>query len=187
MDLIRLLEQFHPFNPQESADRLELLRRLKSGEELYDRGNLSAHFTVSAWVTDPSRTKVLMAYHNLYDSWAWLGGHADGERDLLSVALREVQEESGLDHLRPLSDEIFSIEILPVSGHEKKGQYIPSHVHLNITFLLEGDPSTPLCSKPDENSAVAWFSLDDAVAASSETWFQQRIYSKLNEKLRQFP
>jgi len=185
MDLIRLLEQFHPFNPQEATDRIEILRRLENREPLYDRSNLSAHFTVSAWVTDPSRTKVLMAYHNLYDSWAWLGGHADGEQDLLSVAIREVQEESGLAHLRPLSEDLFSVEILPVSGHEKKGQYIPSHVHLNVTFLLEADPSLPLCSKPDENCAVAWFSLDDAVAASSEAWFRQRIYSKLNKKLRQ--
>lgn len=186
MDLIRLLEQFRPFNAQEAMDCAEILRRLKSGESLYDRSNASAHFTVSAWVTDPSRSKVLMAYHNLYDSWAWLGGHADGEKDLLSVAIREVQEESGLAHLRPLSEDLFSVEILPVSGHEKKGQYIPSHVHLNVTFLLEADTSAPLRSKPDENSAVAWFSPEEAISASSEEWIRQRIYSKLNEKLKQF-
>jgi len=186
MDLIRKLEQFHPYNHQEATDREEFLRRLKSGEPLYERSNLSAHLTVSAWVSDPSRKHVLMAYHNLYDSWAWLGGHADGERDLLSVAIREVQEESGLVHLQPVSEDLFSVEILPVSGHEKKGFYVPSHLHLNVTFLLEADPADPLRHKPNENSRVAWFTPDGAVAASSEPWFRQRIYSKLNEKMKQF-
>ena len=187
MDLLHLLKQFHPFNPQEAADCAEMIRHLKGGTSLYDRSNLSAHFTASAWVTDPSRTKILMAYHNLYDSWAWLGGHADGEQDLLAVAIREVQEESGLTHLRPLSNDIFSLEILPVSGHEKNGSYIPSHLHLNVTFLLEADPLAPLRSKSDENRDVAWFSLEDALEASSEAWLRQRIYSKLNQKLKLFP
>ena len=187
MSLFEEIKNYTPANEQEERDKVVMLDFIEKNADYLSRENLVGHFTTSIWTVNKERTKTLMVYHNLYDSWAWLGGHADGEKDLLSVALREVQEESGLAHLRPLSDDIFSIEILPVSGHEKKGQYIPSHVHLNITFLLEGDPSTPLCSKPDENSAVAWFSLDDAVAASSETWFQQRIYSKLNEKLRQFP
>ena len=65
-----------------------------------------------------------MAYHKLYDSWAWLGGHADGDRDLLAVALREVREESGLTDVRPVSEQIYSLEILSVDGHEKWGRYV---------------------------------------------------------------
>lgn len=186
MDLIELLGRFTPCNPQESTDRAELLRRLHSGEQLYTRENPAAHLTVSAWVTDPARTRVLMAYHNLYNSWAWLGGHADGETDLLAVAIREVREESGLTQLRPVSEDIFSVEILPVSGHEKNGVYLSSHLHLNVTFLLEADPDAPLRCKPDENSRVAWFTPEEAVAASSEPWFRQRIYTKLNKKLASF-
>ena len=124
-----------------------------------------------------------MAHHNLYNSWSWLGGHADGEKDLLSVAIREAQEESGLTDVRPVSDSIFSTEILSVLGHEKDGVYVPSHLHLNVTFLLEASPLAPLRSKPDENSRVAWFSPTKAVAASSEPWFRERIYQKLNEKM----
>ena len=91
MELLRQqLIAYRPWNEQEERDREELLRRLDSHEDLYTRANTAAHFTASAWVVSPDRKQVLMAYHRLYDSWAWLGGHADGDRDLLAVALREV-------------------------------------------------------------------------------------------------
>ena len=183
MDIISALEAYRPWNEQEERDREELLRRLRSGEELYSRDNASAHLTASAWVVSPDRSRVLLAYHNLYNSWAWLGGHADGERDLLAVALREVREESGLAAVRPVSPDIYSLEILTVDGHEKRGVYVSSHLHLNVTFLLEADPAEPVRCKPDENSRVGWFTQEEAVAASSEPWFRQRIYRKLNEKL----
>ena len=183
MDLLSALDPYRPWNPQETRDTAELLRRLEAGEDLFHRENTAAHLTASAWVVSPDRTRVLMAYHNLYDSWAWLGGHADGERDLLAVALREVREESGVSAV-PVGDQLFSVEILPVSGHEKRGEYVSSHLHMNVTFLLEANPSAPIRSKPDENSRVAWFTLDGAVAASSEPWMRDRIYRKLNEKLR---
>lgn len=96
-----------------------------------------------------------MAYHRLYDSWAWLGGHADGDRDLLAVALREVREESGLTEVRPVSEDLYSLEILTVDGHEKHGRYVSSHLHLNVTYLLEADPSAAIRPKPDENSRWA--------------------------------
>ena len=182
MDLIQQLENYIPWNQQEAQDQLELLRRLRSGEDLFTRENPSGHLTASAWVVSPDRTLVLMAYHNLYDSWAWLGGHADGDKDLLQVALREVKEESGLS-AHPVSEDIYSVEILSVAGHEKRGIYIPSHLHLNVTYLLEADPAEPVRCKPDENSRVAWFTPEEAVAASTEVWFRERIYRKLNEKL----
>ena len=186
MELLWELRAYRSWNAQEARDREELLRRLERGEELYSRENSDAHLTASAWVVSPNRKQVLMAYHNLYHSWAWLGGHADGERDLLGVAMREVREESGLSVVRPVSAEIFSLEILTVDGHEKHGQYVSSHLHLNVTYLLEADPSLPIRCKADENSKVGWFSPEDAVAASAEPWFQERIYRKLNEKLRGF-
>ena len=185
--LLEELEQYRPWNEQEERDRTELLRRLRSGEDLYTRENAAGHLTASAWVVSPDRRRVLMAYHNIYDSWSWLGGHADGDHDLLAVALREVREESGLTAVRPVSRSIYSVEILTVDGHEKRGAYVSSHLHLNVTYLLEADPADPVRCKPDENSRVGWFGLEEAVAASSEPWFRERVYQKLNEKLAQFP
>ena len=187
MELMEELERYQPWNEQEERDRTEILRRLKSGEELYGRENLSSHLTSSAWVVSPDRQRVLLAYHNLYDSWAWLGGHADGERDLLAVALRETREESGLEAVRPVSERVYSVEILTVDGHEKRGVYVPSHLHLNVTYLLEGDPASPVRCRPEENSRVGWFALADAPAVSSEPWMRERIYRKLNAKLSAFP
>ena len=184
MDILEQLRRYRPWNPQERQDLAEILRRLEQGQPLFHREH-AAHFTASAWVVSPDRRQVLLAYHNLYGSWAWLGGHADGERDLLAAALREVREESGLMAV-PVSEELFSVEILAVAGHEKQGRYVSSHLHLNVTYLLEADPAAPTRCKEDENSRVGWFSLDDAVAASNEPWMRERIYRKLNEKLTAF-
>ena len=112
---------------------------MKTQPDIFERSNLIAHMTASAWVVNKDRSKILLAYHNIYDSWAWLGGHADGEKDLLKVALKEVAEESGVKNIKPVSEDILSVEILTVDGHEKKGVYVPSHLHLNVTYLIEAD------------------------------------------------
>ena len=182
--LIKALQAYQPYNRQEEVDKQTLLQLMESGEEILSRNNPKYHLTASAWIVSQNRSLALMAYHNIYQSWSWLGGHADGEADLLSVALREACEESGLKQVRALSDEIFSVEILAVEGHEKRGEYVPCHLHLNVTYLLEADPMEPLQSKTDENSGVKWFPLEEAVQASNEEWFRERIYRKLNDKLK---
>lgn len=186
MEILESIERYIPFNDQEERDRVLILRALREEKNIFSRENEAMHMTASAWVTNETQERVLMAYHNLYDSWSWLGGHADGECDLLSVALREVCEESGITRVRPASEEIFSLEILTVDGHEKRGRYVPSHLHLNVTYLLIADEDDVLRIKPDENSGVKWFTPKGAVEASSEPWFRTRIYTKLNEKLLRF-
>ena len=105
--MIKQIEAYEPYNEQEARDKEIILSMLteaeRMGEDIFSRENRMAHMTASAWVVNRDRTKVLLAYHNIYNSWAWLGGHADGERNLLSVAVREVCEESGLTpaHVRP--------------------------------------------------------------------------------------
>ena len=185
-DIKNQLEQYIPWNEQERKDREVILNALMSHPDIFCRTNLINHMTASAWVVNRRRDRLLMVYHNIYNSWSWLGGHADGEEDLLSVAIREVKEESGIKQVAPVSEEIFSVEVLTVDGHEKKGIYVPSHLHLNVTYLLEAHDGESLKIKADENSGVAWFGLSEAVDASTEPWFQERIYKKLNEKLNKY-
>jgi len=184
MDIIKQVAEYQPYNEQEKNDKIGILRQLQTNQEdIFSRDNKISHITASAWVVNSDKTKVLMVYHNLYNSWSWLGGHADGDKNLLAVAMREVREESGLTQIRPVSNDIYSLEILTVDGHEKKNRYVSSHLHLNVTYLLEANEEETLSIKPDENSGVSWFNLDEAILASTEPWFQKRIYSKLNEKI----
>lgn len=177
---------YPPFNEQEQRDQALILDFLDRNADAFSRSNRLAHMTASAWVVNPARDKVLMVYHRIYDSWSWTGGHADGETDLLAVALREVREETGVRHLRPVSEQIYSLEALTVDGHEKRGAYVSSHLHLNVTFLIEADEHDTLQVCEAENSGVRWFTPEEALAACSEPWFARRVYSKLMDKLSLF-
>lgn len=182
--LKRSIDLYVPFNEQEEKDKVQILKFLTENEDAFSRNNNLAHMTASSWVVNADRTRVLMIYHKIYDSWSWTGGHADDEEDLLGVAMREVREETGIRNIRPISDEIYSLEILTVDGHEKKGKYVSSHLHMNVTYLLQADENEDLTVCEDENSGVRWFSLEKALEASTEPWFVKRIYTKLNQKLQ---
>lgn len=230
MALYQDIASYHPFNEQEAADRHVMLRALKTNRFCFDRKS-QAHFTCSAWVVNPEKTQTIMVFHNIYNSWSWIGGHADGCSDLAAVALRELREETGVEHARivspwecvdspsrrPNADKkakastneipnetasankipnevvnasapsptspLFSLEVLTVDGHEKNNRYISSHLHLNVTYLVEVDPSEALRIKPDENSGVKWVSLDQVLNLSDEPWIRERIYAKLLAKL----
>ena len=182
-DLINCIEKYKPFNEQEEMDKPLILNWIKNHDNAFSRENTVAHMTASAWVVNKDRSKVLMVYHNIYDSWSWLGGHADDEMDLLSVAIREVKEEAGISDVRPVSEEIFSLESLTVDGHVKKNKYVSSHLHLNVTYLLEADSEETVSVKADENSGVAWFTPEEALEKSTEPWFVNRVYTKLINKM----
>lgn len=182
---VRDLEAYEPFNEQERADKAVILDFIERNPDAFLRTNLSAHMTSSAWIVNRDRTRVLMVYHNIYDSWSWTGGHADGETDLLAVAVREAQEETGVV-ATPVTGEIFSVELLTVDGHMKRGAYVPSHIHMNVSYLLEADDSQSLRIKADENKGVSWFSLDESLTKPSinERWVVNNVYKKLNAKLK---
>lgn len=179
------IERYVPCNEQEARDKALILDFIGKNEDAFLRTNLIAHMTASAWIVNDKRDKTLMVYHKIYDSWSWTGGHADGDEDLLSVALREAREETGLENVKAVTGDICSLEVLTVDGHEKRGEYVPSHLHLNVTYLLTADERDELTVCEAENSGVRWFTLDEALKASSEPWFVKRIYSKLNGKLRE--
>lgn len=180
MTIFEQLRAYAPVNAQEASDRRLILQYAEQFGNLFTRKNEMAHLTASCWIVNPARTKALLAYHNIYDSWAWLGGHADGEEDLLAVALREASEESGIRAV-PVSRDIFSLEILHVAPHVKRGKFVCAHLHLNATYLLEADDQAPIRCKPDENSAVRWLDTAEVLAAVSEPAMLP-VYRKLMEK-----
>lgn len=182
MELKVKIEKYKPFNEQEEKDKQIMLKYIETFDDVLTRNNKFGHFTASAWVVNKERTKVLMIYHNIYKSWAWTGGHADGESDLLEVAIREVKEETGVKNVKAISEDIFSLEVVCVNGHEKRGEYVSSHVHLNLTYLLEVDEKENLTIKEDENSGVRWVDIEEIEKVSNEKWMVERIYKKIKEK-----
>ena len=183
-ELMESIRTYQPFNEQEEMDKSLILNWIETQDDAFSRDNTVAHMTASAWVVNKDRSRVLMVYHNIYDSWSWLGGHADGETDLLAVAIREVKEEAGISGVRPVSEKIFSLESLTVDGHVKRGKYVSSHLHLNVTYLLEADSEEQVFVKEDENSGVGWFTPEEALKKSTEPWFVERVYGKLVEKMK---
>ncbi|MFQ8989090.1 MAG: NUDIX hydrolase [Intestinibacter sp.] len=184
MELKEKIEKYQPYNEQEAKDKQTMLKYIDTFEDVLTRNNEFGHFTASAWTLNQERTKVLMVYHNIYQSWAWTGGHADGESNLLEVAIRELKEETGVKNVKVLNDNIFSLEIICVNGHVKRGKYISSHQHLNLTYLLEVDEKEILKMKEDENSGVKWINLEEVEKASNEKWMIENVYQKLNNKLK---
>ncbi len=180
--LMNELQTYQCFNEQEDADLPVLLKALND-EAVFLRDNLLYHFSASSWIVNQDHTKVLMCFHNIYQSWSWTGGHADGNMNLFEVALKEAKEETGLTSVRAVNSDIYSIEILTVKPHIKRGKFVNAHLHLNVTYLFEADEHEVLTVKEDENSALAWMSIDDAIVKCTEEEMKP-IYLKLNQKLK---
>ncbi len=185
MELRNQIEKYKPYNEQEEKDKKLMLKYIDTFEDVLTRKNEFGHFTASSWAVNKDRTKVLMIYHNIYKSWTWTGGHADGESDLLKTAIRELKEETGVENVKVLNDDIFSLEIICVNGHIKNGKYVSSHVHLNLTYLLEVDEKETLKIKKDENSGVKWINIEDIEKTSNEKWMKETVYKKLKKKCLQ--
>ena len=131
-----------------------------------------------------SHDKILGIYHKIYQSWGWVGGHADGNADLLAVAVKEVQEETGLRSFKKLSEMPISIEALPVFGHHhRKYGYVSAHIHLNVTFLFEAKESDSLQKNTDETGGLAWIPLEKFSEKSSEKEMRV-IYDKIITRIR---
>lgn len=182
MSLLQNIKNYIPANAQEERDKEAMLQFMLKNPDYLDRKNQTAHFTTSIWTVNQERTKTLMVYHNIYDSWSWIGGHADGIENLSSVAMRELQEETGVRNAVLVDRNIYSLEILTVDGHVKKGIYVPSHLHLNVTYLAEADEKEALTVNIEENQAVKWWSFEEALRISKEPWMVEHVYRKLIEK-----
>ena len=179
------IRAYTPQNEQEAADQRLILEYIRLfPDNILTRDNEIAHLSSSGFVVNADGTRVLMAHHNIYRVWAWTGGHADGEGDLLSVALREAREETGVEHIRPLSPAIASLDILPVWGHVKRGKWVPSHQHLNVSYLLVADESDALQIREGENSRVGWLPAERLLEYTNEGQMDG-VYAKLLARARE--
>lgn len=167
MNYMEELINYTPQNTQEEADKKMIQEYIRIfPETILTRENRFAHMTASSMIFNRKRDKVLMVYHNIYQSWSWTGGHADGEQDMLLVAKKEVMEETGLKNFHVLGGDagkspLSAVDVLPVWGHMKRGAYVSSHLHLNFSYLFEAMEEDVLHIKADENSQVGWIAITE--------------------------
>ena len=181
MKYIEDIKRYIPLDEQEKNDKKIILDFIENNENILLRENEVAHITSSGFIVNKNRDKCLMIHHNIYNSWAWTGGHADGDGDLLHVAIKEAKEETNIDEVKPISNEIASIDILSVNGHIKRGKYVSTHLHLSIAYLLEANENQHIEAKLDENSGVKWIDNDKVLDMVSEEHMKY-LYQKLINK-----
>jgi 8-oxo-dGTP pyrophosphatase MutT (NUDIX family) len=184
MHWLESIKRYVPYNEQEKKDKELILSCIGVFDDVLTRKNMIAHLTSSGFTVNKTRDKVLMIHHNIYNSWSWTGGHADGETDLLSVAMREVTEETGVRNLKPVTNNIFSLDVLTVIGHIKRGEYVSPHLHLSVAYLIEADEKAPLIVNKDENSGVQWIPIDKINEYSNEP-HMKNVYAKLATKIQE--
>ena len=183
MDYIEEIKKYKPYNIQEEKDKEFILKCINDFDNILTRENIIVHITSSGYIVNKDFTKVLMVFHNIYNSWSWTGGHADGEEDLLKVAIKEAKEETAIKNIKPISKDIFSLDVITVEGHIRRGEYVSSHLHLSICYLLQGDEKDTLKIKEDENSGVKWIPIEEVDKYSTEEKMI-KIYNKFHEKIK---
>lgn len=173
IDLVNSLRDYQT-SFQEEKDFISRFLSLLSDAACYERTHLPGHITGSAWIIDSSRTQVLLVHHAKLNKWVQPGGHADGDENILRVALKEAEEETGLKEFKiPNSKKPFDVDIHLIP---KRAEF-PEHFHYDVRFLLEAD-ATPLIQVSEESLDVKWINLSDL-----EKYNQERSVLRMKEKL----
>ncbi|MDR2782016.1 MAG: NUDIX hydrolase [Holosporaceae bacterium] len=162
-DLREKLERYNPTDATEITDKAKMLDFLNSHESCFDRSLSIGHFTGSCWLINRDGTKFLLTLHKKDGRWLQLGGHADGDCDLVRVSMKEAYEESGLRNIKLLSDEIFDIGIHMTQ--EYKG--IPAHYHYDVRFLMKTIDNDDDIQISDESNDIKWFGEVSALPPNS--------------------
>lgn len=161
--LLGLLETYLPEDKRDAGTRDEVARFVLENQNCFERTLLSGHVTGSAWVANIHCNRILLTRHTKLNRWLQLGGHADGCSDVQAVALREAQEESGLNSLAPWSADIFDLDIHPIPAREKE----QTHLHYDIRFAFSADDNEQLVVSA-ESRDLRWVELDDISSLTSE-------------------
>lgn len=186
MNYKEAIERYKPINEQEASEKKVILDYINQyPHNILLRDNEFGHLTSSGFIMNKELTKTLMIHHNIYNTWAWTGGHADGDEDLLYVAIKEAKEETGVIKIEPLTNEIASIDILPVWGHVKKGKYVATHMHLSVAYILIADEAQELYINEAENSGVKWIKIEEMKQYCKEEKMLP-VYYKLIERAKSY-
>jgi len=159
--LLSELKTYCAFDDAEKIELERLVNFLENNTNVYSRENLTGHLTSSCWIVNKDRSKALLVHHNIYNCWAPLGGHADNEANLPSIALKEAQEESGIQNVTLVDEKVLDIATFTVPEHMKRGKFIPLHFHFDLRYLLEADENEDLVIAEREVSDARWFTLDE--------------------------
>ncbi|MFO0973231.1 MAG: NUDIX hydrolase [Phycisphaerae bacterium] len=171
--LLGLVDRYSPIDDRDAENKQLAKRFIRGHVRCFDPQYEPGHLTGSAWLIDTTGTRVLLTLHRKLGRWIQLGGHADGELDLLVVATREAREESGILLIEAVSSEIFDVGVHAFAGDESA----PGHVHYDVRFLLRvigDDTFTP----SDESIDLRWFTaeelhaldVDESVARMCVKW-----------------
>ncbi len=158
-------------DPHEAAMTAEVIRFVENHANCFLRSCLPGHLTGSAWIVSPDRTRTLLTHHHKLDKWLQLGGHADGEADIASVALREAREESGLTRLTLVSAAPFDVDRHWIP--ERKGE--PGHYHHDLRFVIEANPDEPLVIS-NESKDLAWVEIERVTALNPEESMARMVH-----------
>ena len=155
-DLLQKLERYRPTDAAEIEHRQQIIEFVTQHEDCFERSLLVGHMTGAAWLIDEQHGRALLTHHRKLDKWLQLGGHCDGDSDILRVALKEAQEESGIDHIESVSADIFDLDVHPIPA---RGE-VPEHLHYDIRFLcrITGDATFTVS---DESHDLAWVTPDE--------------------------
>jgi 8-oxo-dGTP pyrophosphatase MutT (NUDIX family) len=149
-----------PENQSEAEDLKNFQNFLDHNPQAFDRNFYTpGHVTGSAWVINQDHTKALLHYHLKLQAWQQLGGHADGHPNILEVALREAQEESGLTSIKPLHSEIFDF----ITGYFPARNDQPEHTHYDLRFIFQADENEAFNPPAEESQQLAWIPLDEII------------------------
>ncbi len=169
--LIQLLENYSSSFREEHHFKSQFLELLKAASA-FQRTHLPGHITGSAWVVNSDHTKALLVHHAKLNKWVQPGGHADGDENILAVALREAEEETGLS-IFEFETAIFDIDIHTIPARKD----FPEHLHYDIRFLLRADENDPVIVS-DESHDVKWIPIDQL-----QNYTTERSVLRLSEKL----
>ncbi len=172
-ELVRSLEAYCTDFKEEEEFISQFLHLLQS-PRCFFRDHLPGHITASAWIADENKTHALLVHHSKLDKWLQPGGHADGDENILQVAIQEVNEETGLTNLIHLTNGVFDIDIHPIP--ERKD--FPQHLHYDIRFAFIAARRTEL-KISDESNDLKWISLEDVAALTQQNVSILRMIKKL--------